>query len=400
MNAPRWISKGLNLPALQKSRLHWVDYLKGIAILLVVYRHILIGMNRSGFQIPSYLFSANMIFFSFRMPLFFILSGIFLGGSLAKRTPGQLALLKFENLLYPYLIWATIQVSLQIAMGHLSHFTNADRTLRDYTYILYQPRNVDQFWYLPALFNTTIVYIFTKTQLKFPIYAQLTFGVALYFTAPFVQGVSMLSDWMEFYIFFALGDALSKQFFQPSFQKVLRNPLSLVLISPVFIYAQIFYLGHDVNTIEFLVIALIGCVTMFMIAFLLERMNVANWLRILGYHSLYIYVIHVMVAAVVRNVMTHVFHIHNVYVVLLTGIALGLLLPILFYNYLVQDGPLWFLFYFRKDRASSGKKPRVGATGAAGDAAAGEAKPGDAAGATTEKNGTTDGQNPTLATHP
>ena len=139
---------------------------------------------------------------------------------------------------------------------------------------------------------------------------------------------------------------------------------------------------------------------MFMIAFLLERMNVANWLRILGYHSLYIYVIHVMVAAVVRNVMTHVFHIHNVYVVLLTGIALGLLLPILFYNYLVQDGPLWFLFYFRKDRASSGKKPRVGATGAAGDAAAGEAKPGDAAGATTEKNGTTDGQNPTLATHP
>ena len=170
--APAWLSKGLNLPALQRSRLHWVDYLKGIAIILVVYRHILIGMDRSaGFIIPAYLFNANNIFFSFRMPLFFILSGIFLTGSLARRTPGTLLLQKFENLFYPYLIWATIQVTLQIVMAHY-HLTNADRSLKDYGYLFYQPENLDQFWYLPALFNTTMVFIFTKAKLKLPVWAQ------------------------------------------------------------------------------------------------------------------------------------------------------------------------------------------------------------------------------------
>lgn len=348
MKAPAWLSKGLNLPALQRSRLHWVDYLKGIAIILVVYRHILIGMDRSaGFQIPVYLFNANNIFFSFRMPLFFILSGIFLAGSLAKRTPGTLLLQKFENLFYPYLIWATIQITLQIVMAHF-HLTNADRGLKDYGYIFYQPRSLDQFWYLPALFNTTVVFIFAKARLKLPVYAQLALGLGLYFLAPYVNRYSMLSDWMEFYIFFALGDALHKAFFQPGFQRVLRNPWSLVAISPLFVFSQVYYLSHNVTNLEFLGIALTGCTTMFFIAFLLERYNVANWLRIFGYHSLYIYVIHVMVAAVVRNLMTHVFHIHQVHVVLLTGIAFGVLVPVFFYNYLVKDGPLWWLFYFRK----------------------------------------------------
>lgn len=366
MKTPAWISKGLNLPAMKKSRLHWVDYLKGIAIILVVYRHILIGMDRSGaFHIPQYLFDANNIFFSFRMPLFFILSGIFLGGSLAKRSPGTLLLQKFEYLFYPYLIWASIQISLQILMAHY-HLTNADRTWRDYLYLFYQPRSLDQFWYLPALFNTTMVYIFTKAKLKLPSLVQIALGLALYFSAHYVNRYSMLSDWMEFYIFFAIGDTLSKAFFQASFQKVLRNTWSLVLITPLFVYSQIFFLSHNVNELtgqnvsdlQYLGIALTGCTTMFFLAFLLERWNVANFLRIFGYHSLYIYVIHVMVAAVIRNIMTHVLHIYQVHTVLLTGIALGATLPIFFYNYLVLDGPLWFLFYFRKSSMREREKDK------------------------------------------
>src|SRR5215213_1949504 len=116
-------SKAFNLPVLQKSRLQWVDYLKGIAILMVVYRHVLLGIERSNIHISESLMNANMIFYSFRMPLFFILSGMFISSSIAKRTLKQLVNIKFENLLYPYLIWAFIHVSLQILMGG---FTNSD----------------------------------------------------------------------------------------------------------------------------------------------------------------------------------------------------------------------------------------------------------------------------------
>jgi hypothetical protein len=56
--------------------------------------------------------------------------------------------------------------------------------------------------------------------------------------------------------------------------------------------------------------------------------------------------------------MVHVLHIHQVDVVLITGIALGVLIPVFFYNYLVNDGgPLWFLFYFRKSRTSTKPAP-------------------------------------------
>lgn len=382
MTAPAWISKGFNLPALQRSRLHWVDYLKGIAIILVVYRHILIGMDRSaGFEIPTYLFNANNIFFSFRMPLFFILSGVFLAGSLKKRAPGTLLLQKFENLFYPYLIWATIQITLQIVMEHF-HLTNADRGWRDYLYIFYQPRNLDQFWYLPALFNTTMVYIFTKAKLRLPIWTQLFLGVLLYFTSklPGADRYSMLSDWMEFYIFFALGDALHKAFFDERFTSVFRNPWTLVAITPVFVLTQVYYLYWLLPTdqtlleprmlasAEFLGISLTGCATMLCVAFLLERFNVANWLRIFGYHSLYIYVIHVMVAAFIRAIMVHVLHVHQVHVMLFTGICCGITIPVLFYNYFVLDGPLWWLFYFRKssmyekEKKSPQTPPPVGVT--------------------------------------
>src|ERR1700744_5962832 len=241
-----WLSKGLNLPALRRSRLHWVDYLKGIAIILVVYRHILIGMDRSaGFDIPAYLFNANNLFFSFRMPLFFILSGVFLAGSLAKRTPGTLLLQKFENLFYPYMIWATIQITLQIVMEHF-HLTNANRGWKDYLYIFYQPRDLDQFWYLPALFNTTMVFIYTKAILKLPVWSQLLLGMVLYFVARLPGGdkYSMLSDWLELYIFFAVGDALHKAFFEPGFQRVLRSPWSLLAISPLFVFTQVYYLKY------------------------------------------------------------------------------------------------------------------------------------------------------------
>lgn len=65
-----FIYKAFNLEILKNSRLPWVDYLKGLAIILVVYRHVFYGIQRSGIVIPDLLVTANMLFHSFRMPLF------------------------------------------------------------------------------------------------------------------------------------------------------------------------------------------------------------------------------------------------------------------------------------------------------------------------------------------
>ena len=281
------------------------------------------------------------------MPLFFILSGIFISGSLAKRTLKQVIGIKFDNLLYPYFVWVFLQVTLQILLGGN---TNSNRTLIDYTYILYQPRALDQFWYLPALFNTTVIYLLVKTWLKPPAWGQLLIGLILYFSSPYVHSISMLSDWMEFYLFFALGDTISVFFFKESSQRFLKNPYTLLLITPIFFLTQLYYLAHltEPGKADFLVIALIGCLSMFILAFRMQIWNVLSFLRIIGYHSLYIYVTHVFVAGLVRLSLTKFFGIHNPFILLLSGIFFGVTIPIMFYNLLVLDGPLWFLFSFKK----------------------------------------------------
>jgi fucose 4-O-acetylase-like acetyltransferase len=353
INMKQWFSKAFNLAILQKNRMPWVDYLRGIAILLVVYRHVLVGLQRSNFTIPVGLINANMIFFSFRMPLFFILSGMFINSSIIKRSLKQLAFIKFENLLYPYLVWAFIQITLQIL---LSRFTNSDRGLKDYLLIFYEPRGLDQFWYLPALFNTTMIYILVKVKLKATSWVQLLLGAALYLTSPYIRGLSMVSDWMEFYIFFAVGDALSSFFFKKKSQDFLKKYSTFLLVIPLFTIAQFYYLSHStvyysddhMGKLAYLPIVFIGCFSMFVLAFRLQNWNILKFLRVLGFHSLFIYVMHVIISAFTRIVLIHLFGINNPYLLLIGGIATGVTIPVIIYNLLIKDNVGRFLFSLSK----------------------------------------------------
>lgn len=352
-----FFARAFNMSVLQKSRLAWVDYLRGIAIILVVYRHVLLGIQNSGMTLPTAWLNANIMFFSFRMPLFFILSGIFISGSLKKKTLGRIIYSKFELLLYPYFIWATIQITIQL---FASHWINAHRSPKDYLEIFYQPANIDQFWYLPALFNSTLVYLLTKTKLKLRGWMQLLLGLALFFLSPFCRQVSMMSNWMEYYIFFAIGDTFSTWFFHDKFQSFIRYRFTVLYLLPVFIVTQYLYLRlylasptHDVQLVFFLPIALYGCLTMCALAYRLQSWDILRFLRVLGFHSLYIYVMHVIVAACVRVILTKIFGIHEPLILLFAGIVFAPTIPVMIYNLFIFEKPLYFLFALRRYPKSS-----------------------------------------------
>jgi fucose 4-O-acetylase-like acetyltransferase len=364
-NLKEWISKAFNSPILEQKRYSWVDYLRGVVILLVVYHHAYLGIQRSGVPMPDSVEDANMIFYSFRMPLFFIVSGIFTSFSLTRQSIKSLVWIKYDKILYPYFIWSFLQITLQI---FLSNFTNSDRGIHDYLYILYQPKRLDQFWYLPALFNATMVFIFFKTKVKPKIKTHLLIGLALYLAAPFLNDISMMSNWMRFYLFFVIGDAVSEIVFRKSVQRQLKKPLTFLIFLPIFVIVQIVYLHNNVgvkamettiatfqgdynlymlNEVNFLFTSLIGCTTLIILAFLLERWNRLSFLRILGYHSLYIYIAHVIVVGFIRFLFTQVFHINDYLIILITAITSGVTIPIIFYN-LLGKTYLWFLFSSRK----------------------------------------------------
>jgi uncharacterized membrane protein YcfT len=93
-----------------------------------------------------------------------------------------------------------------------------------------------------------------------------------------------------------------------------------------------------------------------MFAFLLERWGKVSFLRVFGYHSLYIYITHVIIVGFVRMILTKVFHIYDPFVILGVGITVGVILPILFYN-LVGKRYLWFLFTTKKQKAKNIQAP-------------------------------------------
>jgi fucose 4-O-acetylase-like acetyltransferase len=61
-----------------QNRDHWVDYAKGLGILLVVYGHVSRGVFNAGIKVDAELFKlVDSVIYSFHMPLFFFLSGLF-----------------------------------------------------------------------------------------------------------------------------------------------------------------------------------------------------------------------------------------------------------------------------------------------------------------------------------
>ncbi|MBX6360618.1 MAG: acyltransferase [Acidobacterium ailaaui] len=344
-----WIEYFFNISHATKSRLSWVDYAKGIALILVAYRHILIGFERAGLPIHIVLLKANEMFFSFRMPLFFILSGIFISKSLEKRGWLNLIKVKAKTLLYPYILWCTIQITLQILF---SKYTNSDRTLHDYTYIITNPDALDQMWYLFALFNVSVLYIILKYLLKIPALVQLGVGIIFYYSSTKYNS-GPIRDLLYFYPFFALGDLVSNYLLNKKFYPIYRSHGLLFGILPAFIVSQWYFLKHEnieyTHIFQFAGVALIGCAFMLNVCFILGKYDKLNFLKIVGYHSLYIYILHVGIASLFRVLLTNGLEIRNTNLLLPVNLILSITLSIMLYNLIIRNGG-WFIFILDKKR--------------------------------------------------
>ena len=103
-------------------RSSWADYAKGIGILLVVYGHVARGLHNAGVSVSekTYLLIDSIIY-SFHMPLFFFLSGIFFVGSFNSRGATKLVLSKVDTIFYPFVIWSIFQGCIEAT---LSNYTN------------------------------------------------------------------------------------------------------------------------------------------------------------------------------------------------------------------------------------------------------------------------------------
>jgi fucose 4-O-acetylase-like acetyltransferase len=286
-------------------RYSWVDYARGIAIILVVYRHVVVGLMRADVELSPVAFNLQEVFYNFRMPLFFVLSGVFVFKSQQSKSFSRILRDRSSTILYPYLLWGAILITLQIIF---SRFANSERSFYDYQYLITQPRKIDHLWYLFALFNTSLLYLLLDQVIKWKA-MHLVIGAILHALtlSPFLEHISLISDLCYFYLYFVCGVTFSRVLLDKELQtKIfsLRIALPLLLI---FVSGQWFWYTRQDEEASYLplffVITLIGCLIVYMLALYLARFNSTRWLSYIGEHSLYIYILHVPIAAMVRALM-------------------------------------------------------------------------------------------------
>lgn len=364
-----------------KHRLGWIDYSRGIAIILVVYRHAFEGLKHTaalaeqGINVSQdyfFLEQANIFLYGFRMPLFFMASGFFLASSLAKRGLTALATAKVRTILYPYFLWGFLQITIQMIFAG---FTNGQKSFSSFLYLFYAPRNLEQFWYLLALFNVTVLYAFVKARLRWSAWAQIGFGAALFFLSAAISQykveLGFVSDVLHYYVFMAIGDAVGNYMLSKESESKWGAGKTVLLLVIPFLLCQMYFLQTNLQHVAqspkytyveyyqplpYLLVALAGALFIFSLAMWLNRHNRFEWLRNLGHHSLHIYVMHVICFASVRVFMMRVLHIYNVPLLLFCCVAGGVLLPVLFYR-LVQNSFLKYLFALPEPQQSTPQQP-------------------------------------------
>lgn len=90
-----------------RTRMVWMDALRGIAIVLIVALHATAIAQSSGLPISRAILIFNGFMEPFRIPLLMTLSGMLLGGSLRKGT-GRYLQGKVRAILWPYIVWTLV----------------------------------------------------------------------------------------------------------------------------------------------------------------------------------------------------------------------------------------------------------------------------------------------------
>lgn len=341
---------------LKSKRLAWIDYAKGLTIILVVYHHSFLTLVNAGVDVNTWLINANLAVYSFRMPMFFTLSGLFIAKSLQKRGIAKYIESRAEILLYPYIIWGVIQVTSGIALdSFFGEYTHAKWGGQGYLYILYQPNGTSQLWYLITLFNTSVLYSLLSIKVKLSNQKQLIIGIFLYFISPFLAFNSMIQDVTRFYVYIVFGTLISKFILDKKNYSLISSPWLSIPLTILMVFSQYYlfcnqylyrlemYFGSDDRSILalsqhffgmglFIIIVLIGCAFILNLCTLLQRSRKLKFIRVVGYHSLYIYLMHVLIVVGIRVFFVNLFSFNSAIVLLPIQIVVGTIGSVVMYN--------------------------------------------------------------------
>lgn len=185
-------------------RVDWVDAAKGLSIILVVMMHSTLGVERemgaSGWLGPVVAFAE-----AFRMPAFFLVSGLFLSRTLAKDLATFLDR-RVMHFLYFYVLWLTIQFAFK-APGFLSELGAAGLGRLYLESLVLQPFGTLWFIFILPFFALAV-----RLMRGLPAGLVLA-GAALLSAAPIATGSVVIDEFCARFVYFFAGYAFAPTVF-------------------------------------------------------------------------------------------------------------------------------------------------------------------------------------------
>ncbi|HEV7344577.1 MAG TPA: acyltransferase family protein [Devosia sp.] len=342
-------------------RFEWVDMAKGLSILLVVmmYAAASVGEDTGG---VGALHWAIAFATPFRMPEFFLISGLFLS-QVIDRPWRAYADRRVVHYLYFYLLWALIHILFKV--GLLA--ADPVGAVEQLAWALIQPYGVLWFIYL-----LTAVSAVTKLmhELRAPRWA--VFAVAaLLQMASIRTGSYLIDQFAQYFVFFYAGYVLAPALFRLAHWSATHAGLAVaglvawsvlnaaLVFSPGFamhpVHPVIGYAGlPGIN----LLLALAGTTALCVAAALLARLPFMAWLRWMGSRSLVIYVAFVLPMGISRTLLIKLGLDEPTLLTLLT-MSIAIVSPLVLYWLVQRVGFGHFLF----ERPGSAHLPGTGRPG-------------------------------------
>jgi uncharacterized membrane protein YcfT len=262
------------------ARVDWVDYAKGICIVMVVMMHSVLGVEIAAGQ-TGFMHVAVAFAKPFRMPDFFLISGLFLPLVIDRDWRTYLDR-KVVHFAYFYVVWVTIQ------FGFKAPAFAAETSWREVG-LLYLESFIEPFGTLWFIYLLPVFFVVTKLTRRVQQLAIWLVAAALE-TARIATGWTAIDEFCARFVYFYSGYLFATQVFALSDRARAKPVMALVgLAAWALVNAALVYDGCSEWPVISLMLGFAGAVAIIVMGTLLAKMQWLGFIRFFGEHSIVIY---------------------------------------------------------------------------------------------------------------
>lgn len=279
-----------------EGRVAWVDTAKGFCIIFVVMMHSTLGVGNAAGE-EGWLHTVVAFAKPFRMPDFFLISGLFLARVIGRDWRTYLDR-KVVHFVYFYLLWTAIQFAFKAPLFVHEHGTLGAVWL--YVELFWEPFGTLWFIYLLPLF-----FVVTKLAHDLRLPAPMIWLVAAALEiAPIATGYTVIDEFASRYVYFFTGYVMAPHIFALA-RSVAAAPESALagLMTWGLINGFLVFNGMAQLPLVSLALGLAGAAAVVAVSVLLAQTDVAKPLRYCGRNSIVIYLAFFLPMAATRAVL-------------------------------------------------------------------------------------------------